>query len=143
VHVCQRAETSLQCRPLSVTAGRHFVDKTLAAWGAVTPDPASSAIDDVLLVATELVGNAVRAGSRPITMVVETHRDHIHIGVQDDSPGRAAIRPVSQDAAGGRGLTIVDAVSDCWGQSAYQGTKWVWANVRIAKGSVLATDCHQ
>ncbi len=141
--MCQRAETTLQCRPLSVSAGRHFVAQTLSSWGVVSPDPAFSSVEDVLLVATELVGNAVQAGSRPITMLVETHRDHIHIGVQDDSPQSAAIRRVGQDSAGGRGLVIVDAVSDRWGQSTYHRTKWVWANVRIATGSVLAMACHR
>gem|GEM_PF-2014429 len=142
-HVCQRAETSLQCRPLSVTTGRHFVAQTLSSWGVETPDPACSSIGDVLLVAAELVGNAVQASSRPITMLVETHRDHIHIGVQDDSPERAAIRRADRGSARGRGLVIVDAVSDRWGQSKFHGTKWVWANVRIARGSVLAIGCHQ
>lgn len=141
--MCQRAELFLQCRPLSVTAGRHFVADTLSSWGVVAPDAAWNSVDDVLLVATELAGNAVRAGTRPITMVVETHRDHIHIGVEDDSPEPAALCRVGQDSGRGRGLTIVDAVSDRWGQSTYRGTKWVWANVRIAPGSILAIACHQ
>lgn len=139
--MCQRAETSLDCGPESVAAGRHFVAHALSSWGAQHPDPASACVGDVLLVASELLGNAVRACSAPITLLVEAHRGHIHIGVRDDSPQSAIIRQVAEDSDGGRGLAIVDTLARRWGQTPYDGAKWVWADVPIGPGSVLGKHC--
>lgn len=142
--MCQRTEKSMAGHPDSVPTGRHYVASTLASWGVSSPDPASTVLDDVLVVATELLGNAVHACRSPISLLVETHRDHIHVGVRDDSPLPALPRARDSAAEGGRGLAIVAALSDHWGQTpSDDGTKWVWADVPVAPGSVLARDCRR
>jgi hypothetical protein len=140
--MCHRAEFALECRPESVALGRHFIKESLVGWGVAEGDPAWDAVADVLLVASELLGNAVRVCARQITLIIEAHRDYIHLDVVDDNAAPAARRTSDADAVSGRGLGIVEALSDRWGQSGFNGfTKDVWADVSIQPGSVLADAC--
>lgn len=141
--MCHRAEIRLDCRATSVREGRRFVADALDRWGVVTDDPAVSVRDDVLLAASELLGNAAKYCAHQVHVTVDGHRDRIEIVVSDDCPGPATRRPAGPDEIGGRGLNIVAAVSSAWGQREFDGTsKEVWCQVAIPEGSVLAVDCH-
>ena len=61
--MCHRAECQLDCQADSVRAGRYFVVDTLAGWGLDADGPAARTRDDILLVATELLSNAVKAAT--------------------------------------------------------------------------------
>ena len=89
--MCHRAECQLDCQADSVRAGRYFVVDTLAGWGLDADGPAARTRDDILLVATELLSNAVKAATRPITLRLDGHRDEIDLAVHDDN--RAPARP--------------------------------------------------
>jgi two-component sensor histidine kinase len=90
-------------------------------------------IDDVILVASELLGNAVRhtAATRQATLDVSWDVDAsgVHVCVADSSDEPPVVRTASPDEPGGRGLTIVDAVSDRWGVERDGNGKRVWAHV--------------
>ena len=141
--MCQRAEVVLECSPKSVPVGRHFVSSALSSWGVVDPDPAWGVIDTLSVVTAELLGNAVQISSGPIALCLEAHRDRIHIGVQDDCPEPAVVRHPEQTELHGRGLALVAAFAEQWGQTPFvSGKKWVWADVAVQPGSVLAEACH-
>lgn len=127
----RQAACVLDSCPESVGLGRHFVSDTLAGWG-VTTEPRRLPIDEVLLVVSELLANAVRVSALPVVLSIEVRADHLHASVRDASPCRAVAGSASNSAAHGRGLAIVDALADRWGQSDYDGTaKNVWADVLL------------
>jgi two-component sensor histidine kinase len=86
----------------------------LAGNGAVP----SSVRDDVLLLVTELVTNAVRHSSAgPDGLVrVELRRgtDTVRVAVSDEGGGFRAEAPLERNEAAGWGLALVDRIADRW-----------------------------
>jgi anti-sigma regulatory factor (Ser/Thr protein kinase) len=74
-------------------------------------------IDDAKLLVTELVSNAVRHGRPDITLRVSLHPPLIGVSVEDEgvTVPSTDIHPPDLEAPGGRGLMIVDRMSDSWG----------------------------
>lgn len=96
-------------------------------------------IHDVTLVATELVGNAVRHGSHcsdtrnAWTVAWHITPDEILISVEDPNENAMpVVRNAAPDAPSGRGLAIVTALSSEWGVEPVDHGKRVWAKVRVA-----------
>jgi anti-sigma regulatory factor (Ser/Thr protein kinase) len=136
--VNQRVEVIMDCRPESVAIGRHFVSDALRLWGVGEADPAREVVSDVLLVVSELLANAVRTGSGRISMTLEARSDHLAIGVRDGSPRPAIEQPPDAGAPSGRGLALVAALSERWGQSPHDGaSKEVWAEFGFGPDSLL------
>jgi anti-anti-sigma regulatory factor len=82
------------------------------------------------LVATELVGNAVRYARTPIELIVtRTHR-YLHLAVRDYALQPPRLVAVSDDdASGGRGLLIVEAFTTYWGYTPTRDGKVTWATL--------------
>jgi anti-sigma regulatory factor (Ser/Thr protein kinase) len=96
-----------------IPQARAFVRETLFRWGV------PSAINDALLVTSELFTNAVVHGSGRVDIYVTLDPEALRIAVVDDGrrtpdrwPGRGA-----SPTLGGRGLLIVDAVASTWGNN--------------------------
>jgi anti-sigma regulatory factor (Ser/Thr protein kinase) len=86
--------------------------------------------DDALLVATELVANAVDHARTPCVLTLSRDQDGLRITVRDFAPGQLPqLQPVDVTAERGRGLQVVAAVSSEWGVAAVDGEKSVWAVV--------------
>jgi two-component sensor histidine kinase len=96
------------------TAG-NVVRRQLLAGNGTLP---SSVRDDVLLLVTELVTNAVRHSSAgPDGQVrVELRRgtDSVRVAVSDEGTGFTADAPLEPNEAGGWGLALVDRIADRW-----------------------------
>jgi anti-sigma regulatory factor (Ser/Thr protein kinase) len=110
--------------PLNETASavaRRSVQTTLFAWGF--DDPAW--LDAATLVVSELVGNAVRHGGGCLALELHAHEEHVTISAAD---GSAVIpsRRDDPDGDGGRGLAIIEALSQRWGVEDHHGGKRVW-----------------
>jgi hypothetical protein len=126
-----------------VTSGRHFAADALAAWGMSPAEPDPPVRDDILLVTAELLSNAIKACSEAVTLSLEGHYRRVDISVVDDNPALAARLPTSTDTPGGRGLLIVDALSQHWGQRPLdERSKEVWAQVAIPAHAPLAAGCR-
>ncbi len=123
---------SVQHIAASAALVRHQLACDLARY-----DLPSEAIDDAVLVASELVGNAVRhtraseSGTLDVSWDVDTSGVRVSVGDPSDTP------PSPRAAAGheteGRGLRIVDAMSDDWGVELAAHGKTVWAHVPIRR----------
>ena len=78
----------------------------------------SSVRDDVLLLVTELVTNAVRhsRGGREARVRVALRRgtDIVRVAVSDEGTGFTAEAPLERTEAEGWGLTLVDLIADRW-----------------------------
>ncbi|GAB2473346.1 ATP-binding protein [Jatrophihabitans fulvus] len=121
---------SLRVRHDATSAGevRRKIAADLAAR-SVTPD----AIDDVVLVASELVGNAVthaaEHGSLDVAWQLEDST--VIVRVRDGSSEQPHVRTVPETSPNGRGLAIVAAVAVEWGVQPLTDGKQVWARVPV------------
>lgn len=94
-------------------------------------------IDAATLVASELVGNAVRHAGVPPNGALDVGwtigADEVVIYVEDPSTALPVRRVATPDSPNGRGLTIVDALTAAWGVEPTDGGKRVWANLTIQR----------
>lgn len=102
--------------------------RTLLAWWGVSTDD----VDVVLLVANELVANAVDHAGSSFTVNVGRDRGMITIGVADASDAVPILRPHDPSAVRGRGLQMVHALAAHWSSVPTRGGgKTVWAVVDV------------
>ncbi|WP_435059063.1 ATP-binding protein [Streptomyces sp. bgisy060] len=120
-------EIRMPAQPDRVAQARKTTAAHLARWGV----PLALA-DDVVLVVSELVTNAIEHGQGDVVLRVERRRAHLYVGVADGSPVRAAIRPTNEEDPGGRGLVLVDALSAGWGTT--EDGQLTWAHVTNSGG---------
>jgi anti-sigma regulatory factor (Ser/Thr protein kinase) len=89
--------------------------------------------DIVLLVASELLANAVQHAAASVEARIEFHGDHTRIDVLDDGDGWPRLRQVDPlSETGGRGLSIVDRLSTSWGVEDLIPGKQVWSIIAMA-----------
>ncbi len=133
----------------AVGVARRWVRSTAASLDLV------HLADDAELVTAELVTNAVLHAGTAMRLSVEPVGDGLRIEVHDGAPDRLPVTSGTgllelfelddlDDVTGGlsaldvetmtgRGMTLVEAVTECWGVDVGVGTKAVWAE--------LATGC--
>jgi|SRR3954447_3378752 anti-sigma regulatory factor (Ser/Thr protein kinase) len=86
--------------------------------------------DDVILLVSELVTNAVLHTDGPITLTVETSRHLVRVEIRDNVPELVSL-PAADDAEHGRGLPIVERVAHAWdADPVIDDGKVVWAEIR-------------
>lgn len=115
--------TVLAADPSSPSVARAFVTQHLAEHGL------HDLVDDVQLTASELATNAVRHARTSFTLSLTYTDSRVVLTVHDESP-RTPFR-VDAEALDirGRGLQIVEALSDDWGVlSQHPDAKSVWAS---------------
>ena len=123
------------CDPSSAARVRHTIADDLAEQGV-----AESCVDDVVLVTSELLGNAiVHAGcgtAAGLDVTWEVAPDAVTVRVRDDSSDQPQVRTPGPEVTRGRGLAIVAALSREWGvRPATPSGKQVWATVPIRAGA--------
>jgi anti-sigma regulatory factor (Ser/Thr protein kinase) len=121
----QPARIALPRSPSSVGAARRFIAARIAAWAFPAPLP-----DQLVLIGSELVTNAVLHARTELTLTLELHEDRVRISVKDRSQAPPTLRHYRPDALTGRGLGVVAALSDRWGVSTAPDGKVVWAELR-------------
>jgi GAF domain-containing protein len=104
--------------------------------------PASDVRDDVELVVTELVTNAVlHAPAGEITFRVRALADVVRVEVEDCGHGMPVRVRESAEAMTGRGLALVAALSRSWGvEGGRPAHKVVWAEVPLAGSTLVRTE---
>lgn len=93
--------------------------------------------DDVLLLVSEMVTNAVRYAAPPVRLEISAGDQDVVVAVCDGSPQPPARREPCDEAEGGRGMLLVDMLTDDHGvRSDPPAGKAVWARLRRG-GSAL------
>ncbi|MFF8557180.1 ATP-binding protein [Streptomyces sp. NPDC015501] len=109
-----RAVGWAQSFPMSqgARAGRRWARGHLESleWAQSAPD----LVDSVLLTVTELITNAHKHAHSDAQLVLTWDSTCLHVSVHDASPNPPTPAHRGLDATGGRGLTIVKALSDSW-----------------------------
>lgn len=126
-------EIVLAADPVSPSMAREFVSEHLAAHDL--PD----LLDDLRLVVSELATNAVAHARTPFVVTLSRVAGSVLVAIQDSSdapPVRVTSDPMD---TGGRGLMIVELLSETWGTATdAEGLKSVWASF-----SRRSRDCTQ
>jgi serine/threonine-protein kinase RsbW len=121
--VAERRTTQLRGGPSAPSEAR----RTIGEWLDGVLD--RSAVEDVKLLVSELVTNAVRhpRAEGPIDVALELGKGTVRVEVSDPGDGFAKpqVGPPPPDALGGRGLLIVDRVATRWGVTPGRPTR-VW-----------------
>jgi anti-sigma regulatory factor (Ser/Thr protein kinase) len=132
--ICERS-----CDGSAPSRARRFVAGSLRS--ELSGPAAEGPIELTVLVVSELVTNAVRAGCAAIGITLQLHRDHLRVVVFDDAPGRPKQRIPGPDDVRGRGLSIVRAVSRAWGLQAAAAGKRLWAEIALPDEVIHASAC--
>ena len=85
--------------------------------------------EDLKLIVSELVTNAVRYGRPPVRVAVAADDRTVTVTVVDNDPGRPVLRSAGEEAEGGRGLLLVDLLAASHGVRDEPPGKAVWAAV--------------
>lgn len=109
--------------PEMVAVARRFVRDRLAAWEA------TDHVEGAVLVASELVTNAVLHARTAVTLRVDTDGPTVRIEVFDENPRLPVAGPCPPDATSGRGLSLIAALADAWGMENRGDGKVVWAEI--------------
>jgi CheY-like chemotaxis protein/anti-sigma regulatory factor (Ser/Thr protein kinase) len=107
----------------SASVARRFVETTLHEWECSGP------LDDAVLVASELVTNAVLHAGTACTLTLRLSEGVLRIEVCDNGEGSPELRSQPLSEPGGQGLRIVSALASAWGIDPHPPGKSVWAEL--------------
>jgi anti-anti-sigma regulatory factor/anti-sigma regulatory factor (Ser/Thr protein kinase) len=112
--------------PTAAAAARAFVREVCRYWQLALPD--STLVDRAVLLAGELVTNAVVHARTELRLRVELRGDRLHLAVRDGSPRLLRLVTIPHAGAeGGRGLWLVEQLARAWGVNRHpDGGKVVW-----------------
>lgn len=123
------AAIELGWRPVSAAQARSFVRSRLLALSV--PEPL---LEDAVLLANELVSNALLHARTDIEVRVDSDERRIRVQVHDGNSRLPVIAPVPVDATSGRGLLLVRELASDWGIEASPGGKAVWFELQCPAG---------
>ena len=114
----------------AVPSARLHARLVLREWGL------AALSDSLELVVSELVTNGVQAsramGRDAVRMWLVSDLRQVVVFVWDASPLLPERADPGADAESGRGLLLVEALSERWGHFSYDGAKVVWALLEAA-----------
>jgi len=112
--------------PSSVTQARRYVQELLAA----TPRDVA---DAVAVMTSELATNSIRHTASEFEVGIDRTSRTIRVEVTDRGSGAPTVFSPDPTATSGRGLHIVEQLSDDWGVTAVtdRNTKTVWFTVSL------------
>jgi anti-sigma regulatory factor (Ser/Thr protein kinase) len=128
------AACPLSADPQAAAAARNFTLRTLLGWGM------HAVVDDVAVIVSELLSNALRYGvtgrrcadasPRPVWLGL-LRRDHtVLCAVSDPGADVPVMRQPDYFAESGRGLHVIDSLSESWGWTTPDHLgKAVWAAI--------------
>jgi anti-sigma regulatory factor (Ser/Thr protein kinase) len=107
--------------PMNVRAARDFVSEALKEQGF------AGDADVVLLLASELVTNAVRHAATRFEIRVDAAPDQVRVMVLDeDVEHPPEVQHPGPEDTNGRGLLLVEQLAKAWGSSRVGRSKSVW-----------------
>lgn len=107
----------------SAAQARRFLRDALAEWGLDRYDIAGAQV------LTELATNAALHARTAYTVHLRVEPDALLIEVSDSSPIRPTLRRYGPEATTGRGIALVEAMSQAWGVESGPTGKTVWCRV--------------
>ncbi|MFG2639732.1 SpoIIE family protein phosphatase [Streptomyces sp. NPDC048370] len=112
-----------QSDPEALSSARHMIRAAVRAWGA------GERSDEIELVADELITNALMhtdAGAIVTLRMLAGPERRLRVEVEDRSSALPRRREAGEAGVSGRGLMLVDRLSDVWGVESRGSGKCVW-----------------
>jgi anti-sigma regulatory factor (Ser/Thr protein kinase) len=106
----------------SVGQARRFVRETLG-------DQPRETLEAIELMVSELTTNCVQHAHSDFEVEIEQSPGLIRVEAHDRGAGRPTVRSPTPREPTGRGLRVVEALSDAWGIEAKDDGKIVWFTV--------------
>lgn len=106
--------------PPSVSEARRFAREALLTLGLPHTEEA------VALLVSELTTNAVLHAGTPVRLLVFRYDGVLRVEVSDDDPTPPRLVDPDPMRPGGRGIMLVDALSQRWGVDADERGKTIW-----------------
>jgi hypothetical protein len=134
--MCWHGSREFEAGVAAPSLARRYCAEQLRTVFSNSPElPPGKSVESVIaaaeLVVSELVTNAVQAGSRSAEVTVSVHRTCLELRVGDDAGGHPELLDSALTDNYGRGLLIVDALSGSWGVRPTATGKQVWAKLSI------------
>ncbi|MGP2440847.1 ATP-binding protein [Streptomyces sp. JW3] len=121
-------EVPLPSRPESAATARRLAQVVVLRQWQLSPKLA----EDAVLLVSELVGNAVRhTGARVFGLRMRRRPGWVRVEVRDPSRGLPCLMPIQPLDLSGRGLFLVDKLSDRWGVDLLPRGKTTWFEMRV------------
>ncbi|MER8187171.1 ATP-binding protein [Kitasatospora sp. NPDC094015] len=123
-------EQAFDAHPASVAAARCELRQTLAAWGWTD----SGQYEDLVLISSELISNAITHASRPgdrVHVRLQEIGGDCRLEVQDRRPDLLPPRTPRPQGEHGRGLLLVRGLAKDMDVVTTRGSKIVWARVLL------------
>ncbi|MER6380739.1 ATP-binding protein [Streptomyces sp. NPDC001127] len=127
---------TMPCEPESARRARQLVAAALSTWGV------SELADVGELIVSELVNNSVNhTNCRAIRVLIRWERsDMVRIGVADKSRDVPVLGKPNDEAEEGRGLLLIDSMSQNWGYDRMSWGKVVWAELRATPAGTASVN---
>ena len=109
----------------SAGRARAFVRDALRSWGC------HHMVELTVLVANEVVTNAILHARTEVGLRVRLGRGYVRVEVVDHSPAEPVRRSTPDDATGGRGIALLDAMATRWGVDRLPEGKRVWFDMAV------------
>lgn len=122
-----KSRHSFPGRRESVGQARRFVRETLG-------DQPQETIEAVELMVSELTTNCVQHAHSDFDVEIEQSAGVIRVEARDRGEGRPTVRSPTPREPSGRGLKVVEALSDAWGIEPQDEGKVVWFTVSPQAG---------
>jgi len=126
-------EIALGTESTTAALARRFVTTILTTWGA------ADLIDRAILIATELVTNAVRHTGAPSRLTLQQSGARVTIAVADQDHRTPHRMDPALDDERHRGMFLVDTYAQRWGTRPTPTGKIVWAELTTAGAPVKDT----
>jgi anti-sigma regulatory factor (Ser/Thr protein kinase) len=127
--VSERMSTQIALADTAPGLARRILNTALAEWGL------GHLVDTADLVTSELVTNALLHGEEPARLTFYTDRAAdgglLFVEVEDAGGHVPHMRAAEDGDEHGRGLLIVEAISEDWGSEPVGYGKRVWASLAI------------
>ncbi|MFB7591595.1 SpoIIE family protein phosphatase [Streptomyces sp. NPDC056169] len=117
-----------QSDPEALSSARHMIRAAVRAWGG------GERADEIELVADELMTNALMHtdGGAIVTLrVLSGPERRLRVEVEDRSSALPRRREAGEAGVSGRGLLLVEQISDSWGVESRGGGKCVWCEFTV------------
>lgn len=115
-----RVVTSLPPNDHSAAQGRRFVRKVLLSCAL------PHVVDTAVLLASELITNAVLHGRSEVELTVEITGAGVKVSAADMNSRMPVMQSADEHALDGRGIAIVNLLASSWGVTSTDDGKIVW-----------------
>jgi anti-sigma regulatory factor (Ser/Thr protein kinase) len=116
----QEAEFAIGADPAGVASARRFTRECLDRWAL------GDLADTAVLLVSEAVTNVLLHAHTPGSLRLVVHEQVLRVEVRDGSSRLPFAKGYQPTAATGRGLQLIEALSDRWGSEAEAGGKRTW-----------------